>query len=204
MLHTFEHAVLFSKRSDNQQQFALLCSKVIVILAALWRGARQRDPWIDGEFTASFRLEEVATKTGYNLSGIHGEAKVTSRSENRQEKVRADIVALCGRNKRPAFVSFDEVGYGNPQFFDEGMALAAELVSYGYYGEIHCYSDCIGNEKYDNPERCAISISGDGRLGIRIRWGDEILIGGLLDFCRAEGFTEEDGREEWEKMHKTG
>lgn len=204
MRHTFAHAVLFSKRSDNQQQLALLCSRAIVILGALWRGARRGHPWIDGEFTAPFKPEEIATETGYNLSGIRGEAQVVNRNEDRREiKARPDLVALCGRNKRPAFVSFDEVGYGNSQFFGEGMALAAELVGAGYYGAVRCYSDCIDNKKFENPERCVVSISEDGRLIVRIHWGDETLIGPLLDFCRAEGFTEEDGREEWEQMHKT-
>ena len=203
MRHIHEHAVLFSKQSGNHQQLALLCSRAIVILAALWQGARRRNPWIDGGFTASFKPEEIATKTGYTLSGIGGRVEVVSRSENQQEKVRADLVALCGRSKRPAFVSFDEVGYGSSQFFGEGMALATELVSSGYCGALRCYSDCIDNEKFENPERCVISISKDGLLSVRIHWGEENLIGSLLDFCRAEGFTEEDGREEWERMHKT-
>lgn len=203
MRHTHEHAVLFSKQSDNQQQLAFLCSRAIVILAALWRGARRDQPWIDGGFTASFNPEEIAAQTGYALSGIGGRVEVISRSENRQEKTRADLVALCGRNKRPEFVSFDEVGYGSSRFFGEGMALAAELVNAGYYGAIRCYSDSIDNEKFENHERCVISISRDGLLCVRIHWGDEILVGPLLDFCRAEGFAEEDGWEEWEKMHKT-
>lgn len=203
MRHIFEHAVLFSRRSDDHQQLAILGSRAIVILAALWRGARQGNPWIDGGFTASFKPEEIATKTGYVLSGISGRVEIVGRSENREEKVRADLVALCGRNKRPAFVLFDEVGYGNSQFFGEGMALAAELVSSGYYGAIRCYSNCIGNEKYENPERCVIGLDEDRLVSIRIHWGDELLIGPLLDFCRAEGFTETEGWEEWEKMHKT-
>ena len=203
MRHTHQHAVLFSKQSDNQRQLADLCSRAIIILAALWRGARRGQPWIDGGFSASSKPEEIATKTGYVLSGIRGDAQVVSRSENRQEKTRPDLVALCGRSKKPAFVSFDEVGYGNPQFFGEGMALAAELVSSGYYGTIRCYSDCIGNEKFENHERCVIFISENGLLSVRIHWGDEALIGPLLDFCRAEEFNEEEGWEEWERMHKT-
>ena len=202
MRHTHEHAVLFSK-SNNQQELALLGSRAIVILATLWRRARRDQPWIDGRLTASFKPEEIATKTGYTLSGIGGRVEVVSRSENQQEKVRADLVALCGRSKRPAFVSFDEVGYGNQQFFGEGMALAAELVNSGYHGAIRCYSDCIGNEKFENHERCVIAINKDGLLSVRIHWGDEALIGPLLDFCRAEGFNEEEGWEEWERMHKT-
>ena len=202
MRHTHEHAVLFSK-SNNQQELALLGSRAIVILATLWRRARRDQPWIDGGLTASFKPEEIATKTGYTLSGIGGRVEVVSRSENQQEKVRADLVALCGRSKRPAFVSFDEVGYGNQQFFGEGMALAAELVNSGYHGAIRCYSDCIGNKKFENHERCVIAINKNGLLSVRIHWGDEALIGPLLDFCRAEEFNEEEGWEEWERMHKT-
>lgn len=205
MRHSCEHAVLFSKQLSNHRQLELLCSRAIVTLATLWQGARRGQPWIDGELIASFNPEETATRTGYKLSGIGNRVEVVSRSENRQEqeKVRADLVALCGRSKKPAFVSFDEVGYGNPQFFGEGMALAAELVNSDYYGAIHCYSDCVYNEKFENHERCTIAISKDGLLSIRIYWGDETLIGPLLDFCRAEGFLEGDGWREWEKDKKT-
>jgi hypothetical protein len=204
MRHKFSNAVLFSKHPGDKRQLRSLCSRVITILSVLWSDcAPRRRPWIDGGFAASFRQEEIATDTGYKLSGIGGRVEVIGRDNDRRERVRPNLVAICGERKWPAFVYFDEVGYDDRLFFREGMDLAVELVNAGYEGAIRCYSDCIDNEKYENPERCVISISEDGFLSIRIHWGDEILIGPLLDFCRAEGFTEEDGREEWEKGRKT-
>lgn len=204
MRHTHEHAVLFSKQSDNQQQLVILCSKAITTLSALWgKAIPHRRPWFDGGLMAPFKPEEIATATGYKLSGIGGRVEVVSRSDNQQEKSRPNLVAICGERKWPAFVHFEEVGYDDPTFFGEGLSLATKLVISSYEGSLFCNSDCIDNKKFENHERCVISISKDGLLCVRIHWGDETLVGPLLDFCRAEGFVEEDGREEWEGKYKT-
>lgn len=215
----FTNAVLFSKRG-GQQQLAALGSKAIEILSVLWVAAPNRNPWIDGGFAvfsskpecSAFSLEEVATDTGYKLSRFHGISVVGKsyelpRGEQKDGKRWArktpDMPALC-HGKKPFFVSLDQVGYDNRTFFKQGIVLTAELVSSGYYGSIRCYSDCDRyHDMYDNPERCAVSVSEDGLLAIRIHWGDETLVGSLLDFCRAEKFTEEEGLEDYEKPRKT-
>lgn len=208
MRHTHEHAVLFSMHSDDEQQLRLLCSKAITILSSLWgdrwtRINAYRRPWIDGGFNSPVGAGDIATATGYKLSGTAGRIEVISQEvTDQQEKIRPDIVAICGKRKWPAFIYFDEVGYDDARLFGEGMALAVELVNVGYHGAIRCYSDCIDNNKYENHERCVIAIGKDG-LSVRVHWGDEVFVGPLLDFCRAEGFVEEDGWMEWERKYKT-
>lgn len=216
----YTDAVLFSKSSSNQRELAKLGSKAIIILASLWLETPHRNPYIRGRFVVCesypiksvFRPEEIATGTGLEVSRFHGiqgtkivgeEYKHTDRQGlDTWRKKKPDVIGLCG-GKRPAFVLFDgEVGYGDRELFDQSMALAAKLVSSGYYGSVSCCSDAI---KYvnENPERCRISISEYGLLSVRIHWGDEVLVGPLLDFCRAEKFTEEEGWEEYEKPRKT-
>lgn len=224
---SYKNAVLFSKRG-NQQELALLGSRAIITLSALWReilSARwredlHRNPWIEGEFVAvrrkvglsDFRLEEIASDTGYRLSRFKGTQgiEVVGKSYElpREEQYEShkwgmkkpDIAALCA-GKKPAFVTFDQAGYDNSRLFAQGMAVAAELVVSGYYGAINCYSGCIDNEMYNNPERCVIS-NEEELLRVRIHWGNEVLVGSLLDLCRAEGFLEEEGWEAYERPSK--
>ena len=214
MRYEFTNAVLFSKHGD-QQLLASLGSRAIVILSALWSGA-PRNPWVNGYLrtvSAAIRPEEFATYTGYKISRFGGDqciAIVGERYElpesqrgngRRFGRKRPDVPALC-TGKKPVFAMFDQAGYDSGRLFALALAVAAELAASGYCGGINCYSDCIDNNEFENPERCAIDIS-DGLLTIRVHWGDEVLVGPLLDFCRAEKFTEEEGWEEYEKPRKT-
>ena len=207
----FANAVLFSKSGD-QRQLGLLASKAIVTLSASWSGVPRRHPWMNGRFQASMlRPEDIAVETGYSIDR-HQRITVLGDSYELPEKERLlggtygqkkpDILALCV-GKRPAFVSFYQAGYDVKGLFTQAMEVAAALVAQGYLGGIHCYSDANGNSEFDNPERCVISFDKGDLLKVRIHWGDEILIGPLLDFCRAENFREELGWEEYERRRKT-
>lgn len=216
----YSDAVLFSKSSIDQREIANLGSKAIIILASLWSGSPRRNPFINGHFVvcesnpvkSAFRPEEIAAGTGFEVSRFHGIQGVRIIGEEYKHtdkqglvtwrRKKPDITGICG-GKRPSFVIFrDEVGYDDRELFDQSMAIAAELASFGYYGSISCRSGAV---KYvnENPERCRISISEYGLLSVAVRWGDEALVGSLLDFCRAEKFTEMEGWEDYEKPRKT-
>ena len=216
MQHEFTNAVLFSKHGDHQQ-LALLASRAIITLLASWGGVMHRNPWVNGGFRvfysnpghSAFRPEDIAADTGYKIGRFTSEqgiAVVGGRYKlpeiQRWGTRKPDIAALCA-GKKPAFVEFDQAGHDNRILFAQALAVAAELTVQGYYGVVRCYSDAIDNREFDNPECCTISIDEDGLLYIRIHWGSEILVGPLLDLCRAELFTEEPGWEDWEKSRKT-
>lgn len=190
----------------------MLGSRAIITLSSLWSGAQHRNPYINGYFVpwhekpekSAFRSGEVAVDTGYRLSrfkGTQGVEVVGKKYVIPGTRKEPDIAGLCA-GKKPAFVSFDDAGYDDRSFFTVSIALAAQLVASGYYGVAWCCSDAI---KYmsENPERCTVFIGEDGLLTVRICWGEEKMVGPLLDFCRAERFTEEEGWEEYEKPRKT-
>jgi len=209
-MHT--NAVLFSKRF-NQQETRSLAQKLILLLCALWQDAPHRNPWIEGGFAvfynkpecSAFSPEEVATDTGYELSRFTGTQVVgrTYRLADNSLATKVPDLSALAQGKKASFVAFREAGYSDRRFFGNGMTLAATLAALGYYGGIRCYSDCIKNEQYNNPERCSLTISEEGLLTVQIRWGEETLVGPLFDLCRAEGFLEADDRDQWEKPRKT-
>jgi len=208
-MHISKNAVKFTLAPQVNVHAFSIAARLIRTLSALWSGELpgSRRPWIDGEIVVPSENEklyfisrgDVAKETGYRIDTWGNTDVVGAWSkENARKRVVPNLTDLCARKKWPAFVEFDEVGYNAPPAFARGLELAAELVSQGYIGGLHCYSGCLHNEKYSNPERCIISVSKSWVVGVNLRWDEDEFVGPILALCKAEKFEEKDGWEEYE------
>ena len=157
--------------------------------------------WIDGSLHASDALVAsgvVAGKTGFELSRFHTIHPTIVGSS----KMKADLYAIMVEQKLPAFIRFNEAGYGGePVTMELSKKVIMAFLRKGYRGWLHFSAGCYDNNKDQNPARCDFAFekwegapfqreeSGKQPARLKLGWTEEYCgkardIEPILSLCR--------------------
>jgi len=176
------------------------------IISSLVRAVPDGWSWLDGGLYAPKRLVDeglAMPDTGYALSRFRGgRTEVTGRTVRDGEvtrEVAPDLFGFLVERKRPAWVAFEEAGFGNSYdlTFATAKRLASGFVYLGYRGILRFYRDCRNNDKYRNPAHfylemapggCLVAEGHEGEGVALISWdaengGTKDMVAALLDIC---------------------
>ena len=207
-VHTITEVCMTNEYFFELPDDAQIKSKLVEAIPADWQ-------WVDGILRAPEELierKEVALKTGYLLAQFHRiRPTIVGEYISLRQRQPADVFAIMGERKLPAFVEFREAGREEPpedMTFEVAKRVASIFISKDYKGKLYFGRD-YPHEKHYNSARCAFALESwkgapclDDEEGfqparIKIEWDEPRGINGavedtpsIVELCRILHLTE--------------